>query len=121
MKPKLLTSIYEEFLQEDAVMEINVKKNLIGEIEIILEEENPNIDEYTLTEIQKEISHSIIDTFLRFLESSEYEEYKKPTLQLNQKKSKKKSFCQMLQNVFNVKASPKGIQNECKAIFGQKS
>eukprot|EP01080_Neovahlkampfia_damariscottae_P006511 gene6511-10519_t len=75
-KKNLLEEIYEVFLEEDAIMEIEIDKTLITQIEKFLETSQSKIDSDTMKPIKDYVTQMITDTFLRFKGSKEYQVYR---------------------------------------------
>jgi len=72
-----LNEIYEKFLSDDALMQINVQKDPIKKIELILKEENfEELEKNLFKEISDEVNSLMRDTLSRFRESTEYEDYR---------------------------------------------
>eukprot|EP01080_Neovahlkampfia_damariscottae_P009799 gene9799-2124_t len=96
--------IYEEFLVHDAPYQLNITEKKISPIRTVLFEKNTDVTKELFKNIKYEADHLLVDSFQRFKNTMDFQQFVKPT------KLKKK-------NSFSLK-NKKSINNE-KRISGR--
>ena len=73
-------NIYNDFLSENAPLQVNVQKSHVEKIEEILNENEPKLEIGIFAELSEEVKNLLKDTYSRFKESKEFEEYREAVL-----------------------------------------
>jgi guanylate kinase len=87
-----LQEIYGEFLSEHSLYQVNVQKTHVENIEEVLKQGEP-VPPDVFKDVIKEVKSLMKDTYSRFKESKEFEDYRDSVVNLNfQKESQEESI-----------------------------